>query len=179
MENLQHQLLVTPTLVPLSASLTARNRTHAHVAKTGFGLSVVCFFYLMQQFFGFLCCCVFAVFRIRNYLSGSVSGSGSGSGDPRIRIRRRIRLWICIFPSTNKKILETLLSTVLWLFNAFFIFEDWCKSISKSDKQKLREKKLIFCWHVGCWKLLMKRAGSGSVLKCYGSGTLDLYVAAA
>jgi hypothetical protein len=46
MENLQHQLIVTPTLVPLSASLTARNRTHAHVAETGFGLSLVCLYVL-------------------------------------------------------------------------------------------------------------------------------------
>ena len=81
MENLQHQLIVTPTLVPLSASLTARNRTHAHVVKTGFGLSLVCFSLLGATTFWFLCdCCVFCSFPIRDYLYGSVSGSGSGSG---------------------------------------------------------------------------------------------------
>jgi hypothetical protein len=59
MENLQHQLIVTPTLVPLSASLTARNRTHAHVVKTGFGLSLVCLYVLvapMSWFFMQLLC---------------------------------------------------------------------------------------------------------------------------
>ncbi len=59
MENLQHQLIVTPTLVPLSASLTARNRTHAHVAKTGFGWSLICLYVLdepMSWFFMQLLC---------------------------------------------------------------------------------------------------------------------------
>jgi hypothetical protein len=87
MENLQHQLIVTPTLVPLSASLTARNRTHAHVAKTGFGLSLVCFSLLdapVFWFFMLLCFCSFP------------------DPHPDLGIRIRIRFRICIILSTNK-----------------------------------------------------------------------------
>ncbi len=94
MENLQHQLLVTPTLVPLSASLTARNRTHAHVVKPVFSLSLVCFSLLVATTFWFFMrlWCFFKFLQLSDPLSFV-----------RILIRIWIRFRICTYLSINKQ----------------------------------------------------------------------------
>ncbi len=99
----------------------------------------------------------------------------------RIRIRR-IRKFLGLLdpdPDTCIKVRKTFISTSLWLF----IFEEWWKCTFKKygTKQKINKNNFMLAY----WRSPVKRArfgagtgtvsqrfGSGSVLKCHGSGTL-------